>query len=79
MAKSMIKYPAVLNYGEVLVNPDASALTFDLAANAAIVSDPDTVALDAGPDAVVLKFEYVIVDADKQTTRCAESSGPWEW
>ena len=75
----MIGHSTVFNSGDVVVNPDASALTFCLATDPAIVSNADAAAFDADPDAVVLKSEYVIVDAEKQTTRCVVSSRPLEW
>jgi hypothetical protein len=46
-------------------------LKFDLEA--------DEVTIDQYADGVVVKYEYVIVDAEQQTTRCVVSTGPWEW
>jgi hypothetical protein len=43
--------------------------------------DPDAVGVtvDLGPDTVLVKYEYVVVDAEKQTTRAVISTTPWEW
>jgi hypothetical protein len=49
--------------------PDA--LTFDLEAYSPMT--------DPRPDTVVVKYEYVVVDAEKQTTRGVISTAPWEW
>ena len=37
------------------------------------------VTVDLGPDTVLVKYEYVVVDAEKQTTRAVISTTPWEW
>ena len=41
--------------------------------------EADEVTIDQYADGVVVKYEYVIVDAEKQTTRCVVSTGLWEW
>jgi hypothetical protein len=37
------------------------------------------VTVDPGPDTALVKYENVIVDAEKQTTRAVISTAPWEW
>jgi hypothetical protein len=43
--------------------------------------DPETVAVavDLGPDTVLVKYEYVVVDAEIQTTRAVISTEAWKW
>jgi len=43
--------------------------------------DPEAVAVtvDLGPDTVLVKYEYVVVDAEKQTTRAVISTEAWKW
>jgi hypothetical protein len=85
----MIQYPVALNPKEELANlegdaltfdPAADALTFDLEADPVIESDPDAISVNPEIDAVVVKYEYIIVDAEKQTSRCVIGTSPvWEW
>ena len=37
------------------------------------------VTVDLGPDAVLVKYEYVVVDAETQTTRAVISTEAWKW
>ena len=37
------------------------------------------VTVDPGPDTAVVKYEYVVVDAEKQTTRAVISTAAWKW
>jgi hypothetical protein len=84
----MIESSVAVNPDEVLVNPDAEVLTFDLEAgaltfdleeHALIESDPDAITVNPDVDAVVVKYEYIIVDAEKQTSRCVISTSPsWD-
>jgi hypothetical protein len=48
---------------------------------AAPTLDPDSVAVtvDLGPDTALVKYEYVVVDAEKQTTRAVISTEAWKW
>jgi hypothetical protein len=79
---------SVVNPDDVLVNPegdaltfdlDTDALTFDLEADLVIESDPDAIPINPDVDAVVVKYEYIIVDAEKQTSRCVISTSPsWD-
>jgi hypothetical protein len=60
----------------VLVHREADALTFELEADAAkIDADQDRVTIDPDANAVVVKYEYVTVDAEQQTTCCLVSTG----
>ena len=40
-----------------------------------IGADPDAVTIDADANAFVVKYEYVIVDAEQQKTCCLVSTG----
>ena len=66
-----------LRLGAMQPMPDDSqpllrdAPTLELEAVAVIV--------DSGPDAVLVKYEYVVVDAEKQTTRAVISTAVWKW
>jgi hypothetical protein len=64
------------NPDAMLVNLEADALTFELEADAVTIdSDPDAVTIDPDANAVVAKYEYVMVDAEHQTTCCLVSTG----
>ena len=43
--------------------------------------DPEAVAVtvDLGPDTVLVKYEYIVVDAEKQTTRAVIGTEEWKW
>jgi hypothetical protein len=85
----MSESSVVVNPDDVLVNPEGyaltfdlntDALTFDLEADLVIESDPDATPINPDVDSVVVKYEYIIVDAEKQTSRCVISTSPsWEW
>src|SRR5260370_24159371 len=63
------------NPDAVLVNLEADALTFELDTDAVTIdADLDAVTIDPDANAVVAKYEYVMVDAEQQTTCCLVSS-----
>ena len=37
------------------------------------------VTVEPGPDAALVKYEYVVVDAENQTTRAVISTAAWKW
>jgi hypothetical protein len=60
--------------------PDVDGLTFHMKTGAAIDSDAGAITIDPDVDAVVVKYEFIIVDAEKQTTRCVISISPdWDF
>jgi hypothetical protein len=49
---------------------------YDLEAEMVTIgADPDTVTIDPDANAVTVKYEYVIVDAEQQTTCCIVGTG----
>jgi hypothetical protein len=85
----MSESSVVVNPNDVPVNSegdafafdfDIDALTFDLESYPVVESDPDAIPINPDVDSVVVKYEYIIVDAEKQTSRCVISTSPsWEW
>jgi hypothetical protein len=87
----MSESSVVVNPEEVLVNPegdafaldfdiDAPTLDLDLEADPVTESDPDAIPINLDVDAVVVQYEYIIVDSEKQTSRCVITTSPvWEW
>ena len=45
----------------------------------AIPVDPMEDAIPVGDDAVPVMYEYDLVDADKETTRCVLGGPIWQW
>jgi len=47
-----------------------------------LLQDPPTLDLETvavGPDTALVKYEYVVVDAKKQTTRAVIGTAAWKW
>ena len=63
-----------------LEEPDVGGPTSHLKTGLVIDSDPDAITINPDADGVLVRYEYIIVDAEKETSRCVLSTSlNWEW